>query len=493
MVSRQASLKIRSLFSGKGLAARAARGTLWLGAGSGVEALFRFIRNLILIRLLDMGREVFGLMAIMLAVNSLFESFTEVGVRQAIIQNPRGDERLYLNAAWWFACVRALCLYALGYAASPWIGSLYENADLVGLLRVVFLSLLLRGTVSPNAYVALKRMQYGRWAAIVHGAAVIGVVTTLVTAIFFRNVTALLIGFLAEAASQVVLSYALCPFRPGIRFDRKLSVELLRYARGMVGIPILTFIFLRGEIFVVGKLCPLGVLGIYSVVLSLARMPVEILSRLVPQIAMPAFSEMQDNPERLNKVLLGSLAVLLGLGLPAVAFALLYGKPLIGLVYPDAFYGEAFATMAIVFGLSVATGFMRLMAVPIANMYFAVGRPALHRAYAILRAILLAALIYPATRSWGPVGAAGAVLVAALGASLFHVGLLSHVTGLKLRRYAALVLTGVVLSLPVALAWWATRAFEESHPILTLAGGVAGCAVSVGAGALMLHCRRNRA
>jgi len=476
---RQIHLKARNFLSGQSLASRAARGTLWIGAGSGIDQGARFVRNLILTRIL--APEAFGLMGILLATNALLEAFAEIGVRQAVIQNPRSEERAFLNAAWWFSVLRAVVLYAMGFIAAPWVAKFYGNPDLLGLLRLIFVSMLLRGTISPNTWVALKRMRYRHWAVIMHGGAVVGVVTTLVLVLFIQNVTALVAGFLAETVAILVLSYILCPFRPGIRFDKALALQLLKYAGGMIGFPILSFVFLRADIFVVAKLCPVTMLGLYTMALRLARIPEQASSRLLPQIAMPAFAEMQNDHARLNKVLLRLVAIVLGLGLPAVAFCLLYGRQVLGLVW-----GEPYAAMGLAFGMATATSILHVIGLSGGQVCFALGRPDLYRLYAAVRAGVLVLIIYPATKRFGPAGAAAAVLSAATVATVFQVGTLSRLTGVDLRRFLASVLAGASLSLPVLLAWWLTHAPTSERPLLALGIGVGSCAVSAGLGALVL-------
>ena len=103
---------------------RAVRGGAWLGAGTGIEQGLRFLRNIILTRLL--APEAFGLMAIVLALNTAFESFTDVGIKQAIVQNPRGQTREYLNGAWWFSCIRAVVLYGLAFWSAPFLERFYD-------------------------------------------------------------------------------------------------------------------------------------------------------------------------------------------------------------------------------------------------------------------------------------------------------------------------------------------------------------------------------
>ena len=130
---------IKQLKISTSVKARAARGGIWIGIGSSMEQVFRLIRNMILTRIL--APEAFGLMAIVMAVNAAFESFTQVGIQEAIIQNPRGKEKTYLNGAWWFASVRAAILYGVVFLAAPWIAQFYNNPELTSLMRVAFIGL----------------------------------------------------------------------------------------------------------------------------------------------------------------------------------------------------------------------------------------------------------------------------------------------------------------------------------------------------------------
>ncbi|MBM4144408.1 MAG: hypothetical protein FJ225_12580 [Lentisphaerae bacterium] len=472
--------RVSEFLSGRSLASRAARGTLWMSAGGGIEQTARLLRNLILVRILT--PEDFGVMAILVATNAAFESLTEVGVRQAVIQNPRGGEHEFLNAVWWFSWLRAASLYAFGFVLAPWLARFYAEPDLAPYLRYVFLWVLLHGTLSPKAYLALKRMRYAGWVAITQGAAVIGVATSLLMVLRAPGIMALMTGFVAEAAALSLISYALYPFAPNLRFDRTLVRQLTRYARGMAGVPILTFLFMRSEIFVVGKIFARDVLGLYNWVSNLARLPVQAASKLLAHLLLPAFSQIQQDPARLNRAMIHITAVFLGMGTTAAAFSLLYGRPFLLLV-AGAPYGERYAAFNAVLALSAGTAVLRMLSVPVANAFFALARPDMHRRYAFMRAALLVITIYPATHFFGPTGAAAAVLLVSALSGIFHFATLARLTGLSLRRLAVETTAGLALAAPVVAVWLLTRAWTDGRPLLALAAGVAGCALSLAAGA----------
>src|SRR5208282_5450259 len=109
-----ARVAVDRLLLGSTLRAKAMRGGALLGSASFAEQVSRFARNMILTRLL--APSAFGTMAIVMSSSAIVGALTEVGVRLAVIQNPRGREQAYLNAGWWLATGRALLTYVIIFA-----------------------------------------------------------------------------------------------------------------------------------------------------------------------------------------------------------------------------------------------------------------------------------------------------------------------------------------------------------------------------------------
>jgi PST family polysaccharide transporter len=133
---------------------------------------------MILARLL--APEAFGLMAIILAVNAALESFTQVGIKEAIIQYPNAENDTYLNGAWWFSFGRAIGLFILGVVGSIWIADFYNISKDLGILQLSFLAIVFNGALSARAYIALKKLEYKKWVLISHGGGICGIVTSVI-------------------------------------------------------------------------------------------------------------------------------------------------------------------------------------------------------------------------------------------------------------------------------------------------------------------------
>jgi PST family polysaccharide transporter/lipopolysaccharide exporter len=458
---------IENFLKGTSLKAQAIRGGVWLGAGSGTENVLRFIRNLILVRWL--APEAFGVMALVLAINAACESFTEIGIKEAIIQSPKGRERAYLNGAWWLSCMRGTGLYFLILAVAPWFAQFYDHPELAPLIRVAALSILLKAAMSAEAHVALKQMQFKKWIFINNLGGAIGIVATILLAATIRHVWALVLGLTVEAFSRFLLSYIVCPYRPGLRFEKESWQALLKFARGVLGLPILTFIFMWIDVFVIGKLRTPAELGLYNMAATLAYTPLLFVSTLIRETAIPAFSQMQSDKAKINQGILQFTTVMAFVGIPALFFVIFYGRDLLALVY-----GTPYASVAVPFAIIFTSVWMSTSSTPIAAAYFSLGRPELHRLFTGIRAILTAILIYPAVKYWGLVGAAMAGFIAVSVGYSFQLMKIRQLTALDLSQYLAVFLRPAGVSLCVVLVWVSTRDLLL-NPSLRIFPGLMGC------------------
>jgi len=421
---------INGLVSGDALRAKVMRGGAWLGSGSAAEQAVRFARNMFLARILAPG--AFGTMAIVLSSAALVDVLTDVGMNAAIIQSPRGGKAAYLNASWWLGLCRAILSYLIIFAAAPWISQFYGRPEISGLLRVALLGVLFNGAMSPRSVLAQKEMKLGRWAVITNGGGICGVILTVVLSFYMRDVWALAIGYCGENVFRLVLSYALCPAIPSFHFDWSAGRELLAFSRGIFGLAILNLIISRADVFVLGRLYPLAALGLYTMAVTLVTTPSVFCTNMLGQTLMPAVSSVQQDAERVNRILLEVTSWLLFLGMPAAVFISLSAPSLLRLAY-----GVRYIAAAGPLSVASAAVFLTVLNAVPTIVLFAKGRPSLHRHAVVVTAAVMLAAIYPASKFLGPIGGQIAALLAVSVGYLFQLILLRSVTGLKLFRYGS--------------------------------------------------------
>ncbi len=277
------------------------------------------------------------------------------------------------------------------------------------------------------------------------------------------------------AAARCALSYLVCPYRPGLSFDRDHLRALIKYTGGVAGLPILTFIFMRADVFVIGKLCSPAELGLYSMAVAIAQIPLNFIGGIIGNIAMPTFSEIQTDKVRINAAILKVTSMIAFAGVPLVVCAALYGRNLLTLAY-----GAQYAEVAVPFAIILGTSVLQTVCVPIFSFYLAIGRPALHRLFAAIRTILIIVLIYPAVNYFGLIGAAAAGLIAMVLGYLFQIIGMREIIHLDLKQYGVIFLQALGASGCVAVLWLVTRNLFPAQPLLEILPGAIGCLLTYG-------------
>ena len=480
---------IADQFRGDNLKARCARSSIVLGIGVFIAKFLVFGSKVVLARLL--ASEEMGLMVMIISLTALFEVLTEVGIKQSVIQHKNGADPEYLNMAWWFQGLRGMALYAVAFVVAPWLCEFYFRSrpevltrysmeELTILIRVAFLSILFNGFVSPKAHILEKKFKFGRAVVITQGGFALGAIVTIALAFLIRNVWAIVIGFAATGFTRCLMSYILCPFMPRFAYHRESFQGLYRFARGMVGLPVLTYIAFNIDVLVAGKLVSTSLVGFYGMALVLARAPQDLFTRIISPILLPAFAEKQDDKEVLCRAIVKITKFTALFGFPLVALAIICSKTVLSLVY-----GAQYSAVAVPFSLLCIYALLLIVGTILGNLFFGIGQPAKHRLFVGLRALILIVFIYPAITLFGLTGAAMVMLFASLIALCMQVFVIHKTIGLNIFDYVMSWVPGLALAIPVIVIVELLRFLKPDFPLVNLIVGALSCILVIVIGLLL--------
>jgi O-antigen/teichoic acid export membrane protein len=202
------------------LRARVLRAGGWTVAGFALSQTLRFGANLVMTRLLV--PEMFGVMAIATMVMYGLALFSDVGLRQSIVQSPRGGEAAFLNTAWSVQIVRGAVIWcaalagALGFVSVNATGvlprdSVYADPSLPAVIVVLSLSAVIAGFESTKLHEASRRLSLDRITQIDLASQLLGVLAMFAWALADRSIWALVAGGLCAAAARTLLTHAWLP------------------------------------------------------------------------------------------------------------------------------------------------------------------------------------------------------------------------------------------------------------------------------------------
>ncbi|WFU18785.1 oligosaccharide flippase family protein [Bradyrhizobium sp. CB3481] len=274
---------------------------LWSLAGYAFSMIIRFGSNLLMTRLLM--PETFGIMAIASTVMIGLAMFSDLGLKQFVVQSARGSEQSYLNTAWVIQILRGVVLWGasivlsgllagFGYADLIPAASAYASPVLPWIVVALCFSTVISGFSSTKMLEASRGLSLGFLTRLEIAAQLVGLVCMIVWALVDRSIWSLVAGSLAATAARTWLSHV---WLPGVRnrweWDKAAASEILHFGKWIFLASILGFLASSGDQLILGGLVNSTILGLYVVANLYVSTADGVLTRIMGDVSFPAFSE----------------------------------------------------------------------------------------------------------------------------------------------------------------------------------------------------------
>jgi O-antigen/teichoic acid export membrane protein len=303
---------------------------VWAAAERWGAQLLAAVVFTVLARLLD--KPVFGIVALANLYIGFVQIFVDQGIGVAIVQR-KHLETSHLDTAFWINVGMALALAGATVALRHPAGVLLGSDEVSPVLGVLALSLPLWAlTVVPSALLE-RELKFKVLATRSLTASAIGGVVGVTAAFLGLGVWTLVLQQLVGAALTVVLLWSTVKWRPRLRANRKAFADLASFSGSVMGNNILWFVSQRVDQGVIGRGLGVDALGTYSLAMRVVTLGLDAIAAPVARVALPLFSGIQDQSERLMRVFLRSTSLVCSVAFPAFLGLLLVAPDLIPLVF----------------------------------------------------------------------------------------------------------------------------------------------------------------
>jgi O-antigen/teichoic acid export membrane protein len=323
----------------------------WVVGGFVAGQAVRLVGNLMLTRLLF--PEAFGLMAVVYVLMIGLALFSDLGINQGVIRNPRGEEADYLNTAWTIQILRGvliscmmllIALFLPIVSSKGWVpqDSVYANPLLPWLIAAFSLLSLIQSAESMNTALASRHLQLGTLTKIELVSQCIALAVMLAIAWTYHSIWALVAGGLISGAVKCIAGHIVLPGeRSRFRWDIASVREIIHFGKWIFVLSIIGFVSINGDRLILADLVSASTLGIYSIAFLLANMVNMAFSTISSKLIFPALSEVvllrPDNVSKVyRKLQITSDIFLFG----ASGFLFATGSYVVALLY-DARYHDA--------------------------------------------------------------------------------------------------------------------------------------------------------
>jgi O-antigen/teichoic acid export membrane protein len=309
---------------------RAISGSFASIIGKAFEQTVRLGTNLVLTHVLF--PEAFGVMGLIMTLLIGLDMLSDLGVRISIITSRREDAD-FLDTAWTISIVRGVALWGLAAALAVPFAHLYNEPALRYMVPVSAFAAVFHGAKSSKVYVLGREIRVRRLIAVDVASQFLGSILMVGLALWLRSTWALVWGSLSMAGLNCLLGYVALPGHSNrFRYDRSAAHEIWHMSGWIFVSTILTFLAMRIDILLLGKLVPKSALGVYNIANSLSGLPALAGDQIIGWVLLPALaSAFRENKEAMARTFKRARSAIM----PAAGFVCLG----VALGAPVLFYG----------------------------------------------------------------------------------------------------------------------------------------------------------
>src|SRR5699024_11814178 len=252
--------------------------------------------------------------------------FREMGLYSAMVQS-RDLKQRHIEQAFGILIIINTGLYLLMFVTAPVFADFFDDARLVGIIRVLGLQFPLVSIGVVQSAMLSRSMKF-KHVSLVNFVVTLGNgFTTLGFALSGAGVWALVYGSLAgsliRSIGLVVAARHWC--RP--RFSREGMADMLRFGSFVTISRMLWYIYNQADVFIIGKVLGNEILGFYSIGRQLASLPMKKVAAMLNQVGLAAYSSIQQDMHAVRSHYLKVIRIL-----SFLSFPVFWG---ISCIYPD--------------------------------------------------------------------------------------------------------------------------------------------------------------
>lgn len=264
------------------------RATSIMFTGELAAALFLFLRNIVIARLISV--EDFGIAATLSVLFAVIETIANLSVNKLLVQDEAGDDPRFLATIHSVQVLRGLVSAALMLALAWPYAAFVRTPDIVWAYQVMAVVPLVRGFLHLDMYRVQRDHRFAPFALNIGITTGIGLVSAALFFLIWQDWRVMLGSIIAQQVSAVLLSHLQAEERFALAWDGAFVRRTMRFGLPLLGSGLLFMAIATGERMIVANRIDLVTLGWFTAAFLLATAPTRILSATSNAMFLPRLS-----------------------------------------------------------------------------------------------------------------------------------------------------------------------------------------------------------
>ncbi|MBW4459937.1 MAG: MOP flippase family protein [Nodosilinea sp. WJT8-NPBG4] len=450
-----------------GLHQQAVKGAFWSAVESWGRQFFSLFTFFLLARLLS--PEIFGLTALASIFIAFMQLFLDQGLAQAIIQRKEISEE-HLNTAFWICAIIGFFLTIFSILLAPFASSFFDEPKLTSIIRVLSLGFIFGSLSSVQDAILSRNLEFKPLALRTLIATVVSGLVGVAMALNGFGVWSLVGQQLCSNVVSTVMLWKVSSWRPAFQFSLQHGKELASFGISVVGFNVFNFFNKRTDDLLIGKFLGTVQLGYYSVAYRLLLISSQMLISIISRVALPTFSKLQQEPERMKKAFYEVTNISSAISFPIFIGASALAPEIILVVF-----GAQWENSIPVMRILMLIGPVHTILIYNSSILMAMGKPNWRLAIQVVNVLVNVVGFFIVVR-WGIIAVASVYVIRGYLLLPLSIWAIDRLLKVDYRSYMAQYFSPLFCSLLMTLAMFLTRYFctyLSLNNFLTLAACIA--------------------
>lgn len=373
------------------LKSRMVTGVFWIGLTKILGQSISWLITIFVVRILT--PEDYGLMGMAVLFTSFLQLFNEIGLGTAIVQkeNITQDE---LSSIHWAIIAINVCIYIFVFLFSPVVSIFFSEPKLTNLMQILGISFLINAFGLTSSYMLMKNLAFKKRSQAEFFGNLLGGISTFFFAINNFGVWSLVYGYLIQESVKNVFYVLYCKINILYKFSFNNIKNMIFFGLKIALSRILWYISSNADFMVAGKYLGKTLFGYYTLAFQFASIPIDKIVTIVTQVALPSFSEIQNDLASLQRYYLKMVNII-----AYITFPLFLGLFLVADSGVILFLTEKWRPMIIPMKILCIVSCLRAVGTLNAPLVVAKGKPNILLANSLLQASVLPCAFYLGAKS----------------------------------------------------------------------------------------------
>ncbi len=346
---------------------KAITGVKWTTLSFTITSILQFIQIFILARILDSSS--FGLMAIVMVVIGFAQTFSDMGVSNAIIYR-HDTTKNQLSSLYWLNIIAGISVFVILLILTPFIVNFYHQPQLTVLLILTSLVFLITPIGQQFQILLQKELVFDNLAKIDIISQMVGTFITILFAYLGFGVISIVFGQLANTTLRCIclLKSGWGTWHPNLHFHIPDLKNYLNFGMYQMGESTINYFNSNLDNITIGKFIGVNALGFYSFAFNIVLLPIQKINPIINRVAFPVFSKLQSHNNGLKDAYMYVLNII-----SVINFPIYIGMAVTAPIFIPLIFGNKWLPSIVLLQILVGVGLIRSIGNPIGSLLYAKG------------------------------------------------------------------------------------------------------------------------